>query len=401
MIRVTPESVVIENLTVSIPEVREFLARQVEAHGEGAVLEECVRRCLHLGALALERATVAGPVDFMRKEVESMLDRLKGELGKQIGSGKGQVLEPVQQKVEEVRELLKRDFDPRNPESFLMNMRNLLDPQRKDSIQGHLDQSIRDLADRDKPLGASLRNMMEEALKPLLERLQGLEKDATLAEHSPLKGLKFEEEVEENLGQWAQHAHAEVERVGGDNDTGDFLVRMRDPLHPQRQTTIAIEAKDDTRGLGRKRLADAVQPVFDVRQPDAVIWLCKTSEGFAKEIGEWSEGLLHDGRRWIACTMEHLHVAIRWAWIQWKLDEARKEQVTLNVAGIRQEVQGLRDRLKQFQNINEAASNIRSKADSILDAAALLKKDIKTHLDRLEEELRKADPAPESEAQAA
>lgn len=401
MIRFQERSVVIENLTVSNPEVFLFLQSQAEKTGEGAGLDDCVVRCIQLGALALERADSAGSVDFMRKEVEAMLERLNQEFAKQVGVGKGQVLEPVQRKVEEVAGLLKQDFDPRNPESFLASLRNLLDPHRKDSVQGRLDEAIRGLADRDKPLSTSLRGMIEDALKPVLERLQGLEGKKVLEQDSVLKGRAFEDEVEADLGAWSQRGHAEFERVSGDNDTGDFVVLMRDPVQPDRVFKVAIEAKDDQKELGRKRLADNVRKVLGVRQADAAIWLCKTQAGLAQEVGEWADGMLEDGRRWTACTVEHLHAAMRWAWVQWRLDGARKEQRGLDVGEVRSKAQGIRDSLKRIREINAAAGTIRTEADNVLNVAGDLKKQIEQHLSQIEAELKKAGPRDEPSAEAA
>lgn len=391
MIKIEEHSIVIHELTVSIPEVRAYLARQAARVGDGLALEDCVRRCLHLGVLALEKADAAGSVDFIRQEVEVAMQRLKQELIGKIGTGEGQVLHPIQRKVDEVRQLLAQDLDPHHPESALARIRAILDPSHTESIQSRLHEAIESLADRNKPLAASLRNLLKEALEPIQESLAALGKEQTLREDSPLKGFVFEDEVEEMLGKWAQYTRAQVERISGENETGDFIVLMEDPSTPDRPFKVAIEAKHEAKPRGRKKLADDVREVFEAQSADAVIWVSKTSAGLAQEIGEWAEGRNDDGRRWTACTIEHLLSALRYAWILWRLDEIREDRPELDLTAMREKVRDMRDAIKKFREVNLAAGEIKRQADLVLDSAEDIKGRLTKSLDKIEDDLRRSD----------
>jgi len=388
-IHITDQAIRIDGLQVAIPEVHRWFADQLKGGCSPDNMDNLARRCLHLGVLSMERAQGASSVDFVRAEVETMLTRLSKELAKQIGTDDGQVLAPVQRKVDEVQALLREDLNPHKDGSVLFNLRAMLDPNRTDSIQGMLTSVLRDLGDREKPLAKSLQLMMEDTLKPVLERLKSLEGDKTLKEGSTLKGYAFEDEIEEALGQWQKQADASIERVGGDNDTGDFLVTMRDPLDPQLSLLIVVEVKDRQNPIGRKQIGDKMRVAIEARSAGAGVWVCRSAEGFAKEIHDWSEGTLEDGSPWTACTVQHMISALRWTYIQWRWNRVRSERVELDAAVIAKSVRSMRDRMKELRTINTQAGQIHSAADLISVASGTLKKSIEEELSRMEEELRK------------
>jgi hypothetical protein len=117
-----------------------------------------------VGVFCLERAQVGQDLDFVRREIDSLVYRVKdvlqslpeqtqNQVAAKIGTGEGQVLAPVQKlvndvskaasdKIEDIRGLLQQEVDPTKEASALgkalQALRNLLDPNRTDSVQGCL-----------------------------------------------------------------------------------------------------------------------------------------------------------------------------------------------------------------------------------------------------------------------
>ncbi len=70
------------------------------------------------------------------------------------------------------------------------------------------------------------------------------------------------------------------------------------------------------------------------REAHAAIHVSETAAGLAKEIGEWAEGSCDSGP-WVACTYEHLPLALRYVVVEHKIRKLREARPDVDTAVIR------------------------------------------------------------------
>ncbi len=249
---VGPAGIRLTNLDVPSKDVADFFRDK-----EPEARVELLIRSLEVGVFCLERAQTAQDTEFVKRQVQMLLAdvaaAVKGipaatqeALIEKIGSEKGQVLEPVATlvnqvsssltaRVKEVQELLSHDIDPDKESSTLgaalKKIRDLLDPNRNDSIQGSLKSAVDSTTSDSGTLATAVSKAAEKAIKPLADRvaeltreIRGQEEAAEALEMTTAKGAPYEEKVVAALQRWASVAGGEVHHVGGDNRPGDVLV---------------------------------------------------------------------------------------------------------------------------------------------------------------------------------
>ncbi|MEO6042488.1 MAG: hypothetical protein ABIQ47_01040 [Tepidiformaceae bacterium] len=107
-IEITNHTVVIRELIISRNDVADFLASVPEDEREGLA-----REAFEVGVFCLERARGGKDMDFVRRQVESLLTTVENavrlipqateeKLLAKLGTGEGQVLAPVQVLVQQV-----------------------------------------------------------------------------------------------------------------------------------------------------------------------------------------------------------------------------------------------------------------------------------------------------------
>ena len=184
-IEITGHTVVIRELIISRSDVADFLASVPEDEREGLA-----REAFEVGVFCLERARGGKDMDFVRRQVESLLTTVENavrlipqateeKLLAKLGTGDGQVLAPVQvlvqqvergtqQQLRELRELLANEIDPSKESSSLAKalkkMTDLLDVDRTDSIQGRMDAAVRTVS------SWSWRSSMSRGVAPAARR---------------------------------------------------------------------------------------------------------------------------------------------------------------------------------------------------------------------------------------
>src|SRR6202007_2151208 len=168
----------IHDLDVPRKDVADFIRSAPEAERDNALV-----RAIEVGVFCLERASSAQDLEFVRRQVESLLDKVqeavvaipddtqKTLIGK-IGSGDGQVLAPISAlvteasnvitaRVNDVRSLLAQDLDPSKETSTLgmalRKLRNLLDAQRTDSVQSLLNATLKGVTEETGPLAIAVK----------------------------------------------------------------------------------------------------------------------------------------------------------------------------------------------------------------------------------------------------
>jgi len=283
-IELSETGIQIDGLNVPNKDVADFLRRVPEPEREPALVQ-----AIEVGVFCLERARTGQDLEFVKRQVDSLVtavrtavekipEETQKSLSEKIGTGDGQVLAPVQslinevskgasEKIQEVKDLLSQEIDPRNENTTLGKalraLRDLLDPNRTDSIQGTLAAKIQEVTAGDGRLAKAVKEVVEAAVRPLSDRVDSLAKEvrgqeaaAEALAQTTEKGTPYEEEILERLQTWGKTMGAEVSHVGVDNKPGDITISVTDPADDSSKFLAVIEVRDRQSPKGRKAVSD-------------------------------------------------------------------------------------------------------------------------------------------------
>jgi len=404
----------IADLEVPRKDVADFLRRVPEAEREATLT-----RVIEVGVFCLERARTGQDLEFVRRQVESLIctvratvekipDETEKALVARIGTGDGQVLAPVRslvdevsrgatQKLNDVRDLLSREINPSDENTTLgralRTLRDLLDPNRTDSIQGTLAAKVREVTACDGALAKTVKEVVAEAVKPLATRVESLTNEvhgqgaaAEALAQTTVKGTLYEEEVVSRLQIWARPVGAEIDHVGPDNKPGDITIRVADPADDSSRCLVVVEVRDQQSHNGRKVVSGDLLAAMTERGASYALYLSKSRDGLAQELGEWAEGVCDRGA-WVACTDEHLTTAVRFLLVQWGMARKRAVQPTPDIPAVHSQIERIRTALARIKTINTCVTNVRAGADNIHREAESLREDVRGALSDLEESL--------------
>jgi hypothetical protein len=378
-------------------------------------------RAVEVGTFCLERANSSQDLEFVRRQIEGMIlavekrvslmpSEVESALMAHIGAGDGQILAPIHSLVtmttkvtgERLNELrvMVNEVDPAKEGSsanrIVKNLRDLLDVNRTDSIQATINAAVRSLTTADGILAKTVQSTVESSLKLLREEIDSLGKEVRGQEaavealnQTTAKGRSFEEELVEQLQEWARHVGASVEHVGTDNRPGDIVVRFNDISQPS--FGVVIEARDRQSAKGRKAISDTLVPAMAERNASGAIYLSRDREGLANEIGEWGEGECAGGC-FVACTHDHLVTALRFLAIQKKLRDMRADSQDVDGPRIAAQLTRIRTSLDRIKNINRKTTDIRGSATEIEAEATLIRSEVREALSSIEECFKTSKP---------
>lgn len=380
----------------------EYLGRQQP--GEWAHL---FGRALEIGVFCLEHTSSSQDLEFVRRQADLVMQdvatvvgaipqAISSELLKLMGTKNGQVLAPIVQlinstasvaekSVSDARRLL-QDIDPARSDGAvgkaLKSVRDLLDPQRRDSVQRQIAEILGSLGDRGGNFAIVLKAVIEDALAPVraelrivADRVIAQDAAAEVVSRTTEKGLSYELEIVERVHVWAKAVGATVEHVGGDNQPGDMMVCFGSKSIVGRELVLVIEVRDRADGKGLKRINDDLEAAMRQRNGTAALYVGRTLAGFAKEIGEWADGRCQSGP-FVACIDELLEVALRYVVALVRLDDLQQAHREIDAAAIQPYI-------AQIRTSVERTRSIKSKLTTI-DAATV---DIRRELDTLRSEI--------------
>lgn len=407
----------ISDLEVPKKDVADFIRTAPEAERDNTLV-----RAIEVGVFCLERASSGQDLEFVRRQVESLIDKVQQAVGTipeetqktligKIGSGEGQILAPIASVVKEasvaiatrvndVRSLLTQDLDPSKETSTLgmalRKLRNLLDPQRTDSVQAMLYQTLRNVTEEQGPLAVAVKNVVTAALKPLEDEIRELSKEvrgqeaaAEALQQTIEKGDTYEDQVVAGIRIWALGLGLQVHHVGKDNQPGDVLVISANNSPAPSGLTIVVEARDRQSAVGRKAVSDILSKAMSERGANAAIYVSKQSDGLAKEIGDWAEGATSRGA-FVACVHTNLFTALRFLLVQERIAQLRATVPEIDSAQIEIQIQRIRTSLDRVKTINRKVSEVRGGAQDIQGEAEHLRDEVRDALSCVEEALRKA-----------
>jgi hypothetical protein len=422
---VLDRSVRITELEIPRKDVADFLRTVDENEVEPTLIQ-----AIEVGVFCLERARMSQDTEFVRRQLDQLLNRVEATVSKipedtqkalvaTIGTKNGQVLAPIKEmietaskvstdKVKEVRTLLTQEIDPDKETTTLgkalRTLRNLLDPKRSDSVQNTLEQAVKAVSGKDGALARAVKEVVGEAVKPVATELDKLAKEVRgreaaeeALEQTTKKGPDYENEVLQELQQWAGFIGAEVHHVGSDNRPGDILVKVPASSVLGMPLVVAIETRDRQSAVGRKVVSDTLSKAMAERKATSAVYLSKTAAGLAAEIGEWADGTTDSGS-FVACTHENLSIALRWLIIQTRIAQADKTCIEVDSTAILQQVQRIRTSLDRVKTMNRKVTDVRTSANEIQTEAETLRDEIRASLAIVEDTLRAATPAIKKEA---
>ena len=374
-------------------------------------------RAVEVGVFSLERAQTEQNTQLLQLQVKTLLSdfekavadigaKTKETILAQIGTSDGQALAPVRivideatkainQRIGDVRSMVEQHIDPSKQDSTLGmalgQIKAMLDPERSGSVQNTLDAAIAGIAAEDGTLSARVKKVVGETVDPLIKEVQQLREhivgkeaaDAALRQ-TTAKGVSYEEQVVGRLQAWGRNLGAEVEYVGGDHLPGDVVIRLAESSMAGTPITIAVEVKDETTAQrGRKQITDALERARAQRGANGAIFVNRTGEGLAKEIGDWAEGVV-GGEPWVATTDEHLLIAVRHLIARRQLMAARELRPDIDTGVVRDNLNAIKTALRRIGNINKTVTELRGNANAVEAEATGLREDINQALDAIE-----------------
>jgi hypothetical protein len=194
-IEVLDTGIRISGLDVANKDIAPYFGALAEPDRELALV-----RAIEVGVFCLERAGASQDLEFVRRQIDSLLNQVQNVVSKipeetqkqlvaKIGTEEGQVLAPVQalvndvskaasDKVRDLRELLECEIDPTKHTTTLgralQTLRELLNPIRTDSVQGSFDAAMKQVTGENGTLAAAVKKVVSESLKPLVDQVDAL-----------------------------------------------------------------------------------------------------------------------------------------------------------------------------------------------------------------------------------
>ena len=234
-----------------------------------------------------------------------------------------------------------------------------------------------------------------------LERSNSSQQICEALDQGICKGKRYEDDVVRLLQSWTRVTGALVHHVGADNLPGDILVELatHDRNDPMR---VVVEVRDRRAPKGRRAVSALLARAISARSANAAIYLSRTAEGLANELGEWAEGECSGGP-FVTCTHEHLTTALRFLHTRKRIAELQRASAELDGAAIESQLLRIRTSLDRLKNLSRRTNEIRSSTWEIDDEAASLRADIREALTVIEDAVheKQAKPASVQETQPA
>ncbi|MEP0857790.1 hypothetical protein [Trichocoleus sp. DQ-U1] len=415
-IEICDNTILICDLEIVSPDAVSYLQRLPEEEYEQA----CIR-AFEVGIFCLERTQTSQDTEFVKRQIELLMAEVsravtvipktvQKELVSKIGTAEGQVLAPINAQINlastvltsrlnDVKTLLSNDIDPTKESSVLgstlKNLKTFLDPKRSDSIQGVFTTTLKSVTAENGTLAKVIKTVVSESIKPLTTEVDKLtqqfrerEVAESVLQQTIAKGITYEESVVAELQNWSKFSNAEVYYVGNDKESGDIVIKLTPNSLIPTPISIVIEVRDrESQRWGRQRIARQLTQAMAQRQTNAAIFLSRSRDGLAQEIGNWAVGECEYGQ-WVATSHEMLTVAIQFLIIRQQLASQQNYSSQLDCGAIEAQIQRIETALDCITKINTYLTNLRTNADAIQTQAKALKAEIRSALESIQEAIR-------------
>lgn len=379
-----------------------------------------LKSLIELGLACIQKTATLQDRDFANRSFDDLLasiqvsisnipDLLKGKLLSEIGTEKGQALEPIDRKVNELsavmkertddlKKFLSEDIDPSKEGSkvsqLFTKLDKQLDSQYETSIPKVVESMIDDIVCENGVVAHNVKAVVLDAMKPLQEEVNRLGREINskqavvdALDQTVEKGITYEEDTVNKLRSFCGNNGLEVHHIGADNRSGDILIYGVGHNILNSPIGIVVETKAKTNASGRKRINDAMASAMSERSVNYGIYLSRDADGLANEIGDWAEGENIKGS-WIATTDEYILVAIRVLLAKHSLAMASSGSANVDLSSVEPQIIRIKTSLKAISNIKRKSSVLRETADDIQAECEGLRDDIRGALLNIEDALR-------------
>jgi hypothetical protein len=262
-------------------------------------------------------------------------------------------------------------------EATLEKLEASLDPDKKGTLLGDFTEKLDEILEARLSLGdkGSLGQLKSELVKSF-EQLRAEIKAASLAndlvvsvqKKLPAKGVAFEENVMEFLARLAQSRNDSVERVGntpgiGNSKKGDLIY-----LEGVTQARIAIECKDYSASFAPSKIAGIMEEVLNNREADFGIFLVRNQDCLPESFGTF-----HVSTKFIACSIEYLEIAIKFAALRLQAEHLSKGTEQVDFGKVQRCLQAASREIEQLDTLLTSCSSAQKSIQKVSDAIARLK----------------------------
>jgi len=281
---------------------------------------------IKIGLMCVTRTNANNEIDFWEKKSQELQTNLlrKAEevinkdflqaIKKQLGIKDGQLLAPIANQVETTSKFIDKAL-----------------ASNETRIKAAVSEFNSSLTDG--TLTESFSKLLVKELSPLITEIRALnyhvieqKGEESIKGSTTLKGKEYEQHILGQVQTWARCNKFKVENVGIDNRPGDIVVESL-----SEKIKIAIEVKDISTRKGHSVLTREMGQVIQERKATIAIFLCKTINGLAKEIGSYGEGV-SDNIKWVATTGESLEVALNHCLVEERLRLANEKNPNITNA---------------------------------------------------------------------
>ena len=407
-IELRDDRIIISNLEIRLFEANDYLHQLPDYEHEAA----CVK-AFEMGFFCLQRTENLNDTQFVKQQFTALLNELyqavneipntiSAQLANKIGTDEGQLLAPLQgqislttavmdAQIKAVSDFLNQEFNPSQETSVfgsaIQKIQNLLDENRTDSLQGIFSAAIANITAENSVLAKSIRAVVSESVKPLADEVEKLAQqvrekeliDLTL-EQTIAKGASFEEAIVAELEPWAKLYGAEITHVGKDKQPGDILLKFTTNSIASVDLSLVIEVRNrDSASWGRKRISEQLIKAMMKREANAAIFLSRSREGLAQEIGGWGIGTCEQGQ-WVATTHESLSLAIQFLIVKQQLASQPTYNSQIDCAVIEAQVQQIKSSLNYLTQINSSLTKLQEHSSDIRVKARAMRTEIRNAL---------------------
>jgi len=371
------KSLIIEKLEILDEELVSYLAGfPEEARGD------VVRRAVKIGLLSLKGSTTIERIDYIEKEFNNLRKKLGDDLADfadrsrkaldEIFKGDGSILKTTLDRYLGEGGRLEDLFDPERKDSAISKMSSIFDEHFKgrDSVLYRL----LDHNSPESPIGSLKKELVEEYLKRMLERIIGKEAAQEEREKGTAKGREYQKEVFDKLNELCKpfldtpEYTAEIIGKLPRNKVGDAVVIVAPSSTCGISLRIVIEAKDST-GYSLQKTLDELDEAKKNR--DACVGIAVFKNGTCP-VG--CEPLQQYGDDKIICIYDPedsqclaLSVAYRLSRVM-ALNTVREEVPKIDASQMRSLVTQCDERLKSIYGIKGKITKLANDINNDLDA---------------------------------
>lgn len=403
------KAVSIINLTVTNHDFFSVVSEQPEGKREQTVLD-----IIAVGSAAMRRVQTTVDVDFVEKRLAALATNFEHALS----AFEKQALDTLTKRfsltesgsyMKGIGELIgaaRKDCQGWTTD-LSKTAKDLLDPEKKGSAVGRLEQLVEEADDRfqqmfdpdvkgsyaaelserlDRVFGGNgrtgvLQSALTEAMKPVLAELRELKEKVEarkaaeqIIASTVLKGRPFEELVQTRLSELAQPFGDDVQAVGSGNGgsrAGDFLVTLNGS-----GKRLVVEARD-RRQMSLPAIKTELERQKAEREADFAVYVSSGPEMLPQHVGDFQAyGDL------LVTTIDNLQIAYRVARLI-AMSEAPEGEV--DVGALRTVLSKVTDTARSLRNVKSKASQVKKLADGIHSDADGTEQELLDLLDQAEQ----------------